>query len=181
VSLNGDGWTVFCCYLGTGQMEIFNAECWVISVAFRNSVVRAEGFRAQGVTTVVASRDSQPAIRQTAQQCPGTGHQHGRAINEHARACCTHGIEAAIHSTPGHLGIPGHEVADHQENTLPIDRGYTVRKRIYTSATNLVQQISEVRMVAIANWEADNCSKHYRCRLKGKARSKRSVPVTSVK
>ena len=33
----------------------------------------------------------------------------------------------------------------------------------------------------MAEWEADKCSKHYSYRLKGKAGSKRSVPMTSVK
>jgi len=32
-----------------------------------------------------------------------------------------------------------------------------------------------------AEWEADKCSKHYSYRLKGKAGSKRSVPMTSGK
>jgi hypothetical protein len=32
VCLNGDGWTVFKSYLGTAQMELFNAELWGIGV-----------------------------------------------------------------------------------------------------------------------------------------------------
>jgi len=35
--------------------------------------------------------------------------------------------------------------------------------------------------VAKAQWEADKCSKHYGYRLKGKARCKRPIPMTSVK
>jgi hypothetical protein len=46
VCLNGDGWTVFRSYLGTGRMEGFNAELWAIGIALRKSVTRAEALRA---------------------------------------------------------------------------------------------------------------------------------------
>ena len=78
-------------------------------------------------------------------------------------------------------GIPGNEEADRQANKAREDRGYTVRERIYTSAANRARRISEGRTAAKAKWEADKCSKHYGYRLKGKAGSKRSVPMTSVK
>jgi len=72
-------------------------------------------------------------------------------------------------------------VADRQANKAREDRGYTVRERIYTSAANRARRISEGRTATKAKWEADKCSKHYGYRLKGKAGSKRSVPMTSVK
>jgi hypothetical protein len=37
------------------------------------------------------------------------------------------------------------------------------------------------RAAAKAQWEADKCSKHFGYRLKGKAGSKRPIPMTSVK
>jgi len=50
-----------------------------------------------------------------------------------------------------------------------------------TSASNRARQISEGRSAAKAGCEADKCSKHFRYRLKGKAGTKRPIPITSVK
>jgi hypothetical protein len=181
VCLNGDSWTVFRSYLGTGRMEVFDAQLWAIGVVLRKSVARAEALRAHRVTTVAVFSDSQAAIRRMAHLDPGPGQQLARAINEHARALRAHGVETAIHRVPGHSGIPGNEEADCQANKAREDRGYTVRERIYTSAANRARRISEGRTAAKAKWEADKCSKHCGYRLKGKAGSKRSVPMTSVK
>jgi len=116
VCLNGDGWTVFCSYLGTGRMEVFDAELWAIAVALRKSITRAEAQRSHVVTTVGIFSDLQAAIRQTAHLDPGPGQQLARAINEHARVLCAHGIEIIIHWVPGHSSIPGNEEADRQAN-----------------------------------------------------------------
>jgi hypothetical protein len=56
-----------------------------------------------------------------------------------------------------------------------------VIERPYTSALNRVRQISEARSAAKVEWEADKCSKHFSHRLKGKAGTKRPIPMTSVK
>jgi len=56
-----------------------------------------------------------------------------------------------------------------------------VRERPYTSASNRARRISEGRSVAKVKWEADKCSKHFSYRLKGKAGTKRPIPMTSVK
>jgi len=181
VCLNGDGWTVFRSYLCTGQMEVSDAELWAIEVTLRKPVARAEALRAHRVTRVAVFSDSQAAIRRTVHLDPGPGLQLARAINEHTTALRAHGIEAAIHCVPGHSDIPGNEVADRQANKAREDRGCTVRQRIYTSAANRAKRISKGRTAAKAVWEADKCSKHYGYRLKGKAGSKRSVPMTSVK
>jgi hypothetical protein len=83
---------------------------------------------------------------------------------------------------PGHTGIPGNEETDRQANlTREGRRAGTVRERIYTSATNRTRRTSEARAAAKAQWEADKCSKHCGYRLKGKAGSKRPIPMTSVK
>jgi len=56
-----------------------------------------------------------------------------------------------------------------------------VIERPYTSASNRARRISKGRSAAKAEWEADKCSKHFRYRLKGKAGTKRLIPMTSVK
>jgi hypothetical protein len=45
----------------------------------------------------------------------------------------------------------------------------------------MARRISEGRSAAKARWEADKCSKHFNYRLKGKAGTKRPIPMTSVK
>jgi hypothetical protein len=55
------------------------------------------------------------------------------------------------------------------------------RERVYTSAGNRTRRISEAKTAAKAEWEADKCSKHHGYRLKGKAGSKRLIPMNSVK
>jgi len=60
-------------------------------------------------------------------------------------------------------------------------RSGTVRERVYTSAANRTRRISEAKTAAKAEWEADKWSKHHGYRLKGKAGSKRPIPMNSVK
>jgi len=181
VCLTGDGWTVFRSYLGTGRMEVFHVELWAIGVTLRKSVVRAEALRAHGVTTVAVFSESHTAIRRRTHLDPGPVQHLATAINEYTMALRPHRIEAAIHWVPGHSGIPWNEEADRQANTARDDRGYTVCERIYTSAGSRARWISQGRIAVKPEWEPDKCSKHYGYRLKGKAGSKRPIPMTSVK
>ena len=54
-------------------------------------------------------------------------------------------------------------------------------ERPYTSASNRARRISEGRSAAKGKWEADKCSMLFSYRLKGKAGTKRPIPMTSVK
>jgi hypothetical protein len=56
-----------------------------------------------------------------------------------------------------------------------------VIERPYTLASNRARQISEGRSAAKVKWEADQCSKHFSYRLKGKGGTKRPIPMRSVK
>ena len=126
----------------------------------------------------------QAAIRRTEhlEPGPGPGQLLARWINHNARALRKHRIETEIHWVPGHAGIPRSKEADRQANLAREGRrAGTVRERIYTSAANRTRRISEARSAAKAQWEADKCSKHFGYRLKGKAGSKRPIPMTSVK
>jgi len=178
---NGDGCTVFHSYLGTGWMEALNAELWAIRLGLRKSIASAEALRAPAVMTMAVFSDSKAAIRLTAHLDPGPGQQLPWAINEHAWVLHAHGIEAGIHCVPGHLGILGNHEADHLAKQAWEDQCSTVHKQIYTSAVNSSRRMSEARTPPKAEWEASKPSRKYSYRLKGKARSKRSVPMTSVK
>jgi hypothetical protein len=126
--------------------------------------------------------DLQVAIRRTEHLELGPGHPLAGWINQSARTLHEAGIETEIHRVPGHTTFPGNEDADRQANLAREGRRTgTVRERVYTSAANRNRRISEAKTVAKAKWEADKCSKHHGYRLKGKAGSKRPIPMNSVK
>jgi len=111
----------------------------------------------------------------------GPGQPLARRINRRARSLLAHGIATEIHWVPGQCCIPGNEEADCQANVARDASGSPVIERPYTSAPNRARQISEGRSAANAELEADKCSKHFSYRLKGKAGTKRPIPMTSVK
>jgi len=123
----------------------------------------------------------QAAFSWSAHLDPGRGQQLARTINEHTKALQAQGINIVFHWVPGHSGIPGQEEIDCQSNKAREGRGDTLRERIFTPATNRARHITEGRTAVKAEWEAKKCSNHYGNRLKGKAGSNRSVPMTSVK
>jgi len=113
---------------------------------------------------------------------PWPGQPLARAVNDNARVLCdSYGIKVEIQWVSGHSGIPKNGKADRQANKAQSDLEYTVRELIYTSAANRARRISEGQSTMKAQWESDKCGKHFSYRLKGKAGSKRPIPMTSVK
>jgi hypothetical protein len=133
------------------------------------------------VKTVAVFSDSLAAIRRAAHLQPGPGQQLARQINRRARSPLAQGIPTGVHWVLGNSSIPGNEEADRQANVARDARASTVIERPYTLASNRARQISEERSAAKAEWEADKCSKHFSYRLKGKAGTKRPIPMTSKK
>jgi len=85
------------------------------------------------------------------------------------------------HWVLGHSGIPWNEEADCQANIAQNASGNVALERPYTLPSNLARRISEGRTAAETRWEADKCSMHLTYRLKGKAGTKRPIPITSMK
>jgi len=180
VCKHGNQWSTSRSILGTARMEIFEAELWVISLALDVTIEKRETLQIHGVKMVPVFSNSQAAIRRTAHLEPGPGQRLARRINSRARNLLAHGITSEIHRVLGHSGIPGNEEADRQANLAQDASGSTVMELLYTSASNRARRISEGSSAANAKWEADRCSKHFSYRLKGKAETKRPIPMTSV-
>jgi len=130
---------------------------------------------------VAVSSDCQAAIRRAAHLEPGAGQWLRRRINRKAQAVLAQSIKTEIHWVPGHSGIPGNKEANCQLNVAREARGDTATEWLYTSAVNTARQISERRSSAKAKWQADKCGRHFGYRLKGKAGTKRLIPMTSMK
>jgi len=151
-----DSWRAFRSHLGTGQMEVYEAELQAIRLALPNSVKKRDTLQTHGVTKVTVFSDSKAAIRQTERLEPVPGHPLARWINQSARTLCEAGIETEMHCVTGHTGIPINGEANRQANLAREGRrSGTVLERVYTSAANRTRRISEAKTAAKAQWDVD--------------------------
>jgi len=167
--------------LGTGRVEVFDAELWTIGRALNETIQKRETLQRHGVKTVAVFTGSQAAIRRTPHLEPGPAQRVARRLNRRAQALLAQGIATAIDWVLRHSGITAKEEADRQANLALEANGSTTIERPYTSALDSARHISDGRSAAKAQWEADECRKHFGYRLKGKAGSKRPIPMASAK
>ena len=63
VCKDGNQWRSRRSFLGTGRMEVFDAELWAIGLALGETIEKRETLQRHGVKTVAIFSDSQTAIR----------------------------------------------------------------------------------------------------------------------
>jgi len=174
-------WSSRCSLLGTGSIEVVDADMCAIGLALDVAIKKRETLQKHGVKTVAVVSDSLATIQRLAHLEPGPGQRLARQINRRAWNLVAHGIATEIHWVPRHSGIPGNEEADRQANLFRDTSGRTVIEPPYTLSSNMARPISEGRSAAKAKWEANRCSKHFSYRLNGKEGTKRPIPMTSIK
>jgi len=67
--------------VGTGHMEVFDAELWAIGFVNWERLNRNERLQDQGLKTVAAICASEAVIRQTAHRDAGSGQRLARRMN----------------------------------------------------------------------------------------------------
>ena len=154
-------------FLGTGCMELFDAELWLIGLTLDVAIEKRDTLQMRGVKTVAVFTISQTAIRRAAHLDLGHGKPLARRFNRRAQSLCAHCIATELHWVPGNSGIPANDEADRQTNLAHDASGSTVIElSYYTSALNRARRISKGRLAVNAQWEAYKCSKHFSYRLR---------------
>jgi len=128
-------------FLGTGRMEIFDAELSGIGLDLDMAIEKRETLHEHAVKMVAVFSDSQAAIRRTAHLEPGPWQRQARRILQRAQSLLTHSIATEIYWVPGHSGIAGNKEADRQANLAWDARGSPVIQQPYTSALNRARRI----------------------------------------
>ena len=73
VCTHGHEWWSRHRFLGTGRMEVFEAQLWAIGLALAVAIENREIFQMQRVKTVAGFSNSQAAIRRVVHLEPGPG------------------------------------------------------------------------------------------------------------
>jgi hypothetical protein len=168
-------------FLGTGYMQVIDAELWAIGLVLAVTMEKRAIMQEHGVKTVAVFCDVRAAIRRAAHLKPGPAQTLVRRITRSARNLIAHDNTPEIHWVLGHSGIPRYEEADRQVTLARDASGSSVMERPYTLVSIRPRRISKERSAAKARWESDRYTKHFSYRLKSKAWSKRLIPMTRVK
>jgi len=80
-----DSWKAFCSPLGTGRMEVYDAELWAIGLALRESVKARDRLQTHGVTKIAVISVWLAAIQRMEHLEPGPGQHLARWISQCAR------------------------------------------------------------------------------------------------
>ena len=103
---HGNQWRSRRSILGTGLMNVFDAEMLAIGLALDVAIEKRETLQKHGVKRVAVFSDSQAAIRRAAHLQPGPRQRLARQITRRARNPFAHGMATAVDWVPGHSGIP---------------------------------------------------------------------------
>jgi hypothetical protein len=109
---HGDIWKAFRCHVGTGRMEVYDAERWAIGLALRESVKMRKTLSTHKVMKGGIISDWQVAIRRREHLEARPAQAVARWINRSASTLRAASIEIVIHCILGHIGTTGKEEAD---------------------------------------------------------------------